>query len=436
MKGFLSISLVISAVALAQETSTLTIEQAIQIGLQNSKGLQVSGTRRDAAHARAREVGTSLLPSFKLESGYKRLSEVDPFRVQIPGSPSPVTISPVVLDNYTIRLAVQQPVFTGFRLRNTARAVDYLAQAAESDHQSDEADVILNIKNAYWLLYQTRETKKFVDENGARLEAHLKDTEQLMRAGLATRNDYLKLQVQLSNARLAQIDAQHEVRLAEMTLNNILGRQLDREVQAVSTPHQDSETEKSVERGPVVRAFSSRSDLQAMQFRLNASDASLSAARGSWWPQVFLSGSYYNNRPNSRYLPTRDAFLPSWEIGVQLQFDLWNWGATSHQVEQARAQLRQNEILFDQMKDNITLEVTRNELQLQRSREKIGVANIGVSQAEESFRTTNDKYKNGLATSSDLLDADVALLQARTNLTGALVEHELAKARLERSMGQ
>ena len=87
------------------------------------------------------------------------------------------------------------------------------------------------------------------------------------------------------------------------------------------------------------------------------------------------------------------------------------------------------------MKDNVSLEVTRYQLQVQHSLEKIGVAKEAIAEAEENARSTSDKYKNGLATSSDLLDADVALLQAKTNLTGALVEHEIARARLIRSVG-
>lgn len=430
-----------------QVKEPLSIDRALAIGLEQSKVLKASSMNVEASTAKASEASALLLPSLKLEGGYRKLSDVDPFRVVIPFSPTPITLSPVVLDNYTFRLSVQQPLFTGFRLRSSARAVERLAEAAQFDYRADEADLLLNIKTAYWLLSQTLEVKRFVDENVARLEMHVKDTENLLKAGAATRNDLLKIQVQLSTGKLAQIDADNDVRLARMKLNNVLGLPLDRGFLLSSRPGaadtvQDrlglnggpEEQEGSVQ-ALVNRALGLRPDLRSMDYMVEANKAMLSAALGNWWPQVYLTGSYYYNRPNSRYLPTRDEFKASWDIGVQFQFDLWNWGATWNQADEARAQLGQAEELYDQMRDNVALDVRNNYLQLQRNRKKIEVAEFAIAQAEENARSTNDKFKNGLATSSDLLDADVALLQSQTNLTGALIEFELSKARLERAVG-
>ncbi|HEY4644569.1 MAG TPA: TolC family protein [Bacteroidota bacterium] len=430
-----------------QVKEPLSIDRALAIGLEQSKVLKASSMNVEVSTAKASEASALLLPSLKLEGGYRRLSDVDPFRVVVPFSPSPITISPVVLDNYTFRLSVQQPLFTGFRLRSSVRAVERLAEAAQFDYRADEADLLLNIKTAYWLLSQTLEVKRFVDENVARLEMHVKDTENLLKAGAATRNDLLKIQVQLSTGKLAQIDADNDVRLVRMKLNNVLGLPLDRGFLLSSRPVaadtvQDrlglnggpEEQEGSVQ-ALVNRALGLRPDLRSMDYMVEANKARLSAALGNWWPQVYLTGSYYYNRPNSRYLPTRDEFKASWDIGVQFQFDLWNWGATWNQADGARAQLRQAEYLYDQMRDNVALDVRNNYLQLQRNRKKIEVAEFAIAQSEENARSTNDKFKNGLATSSDLLDADVALLQSQTNLTGALIEFELSKARLERAVG-
>jgi outer membrane protein TolC len=425
-----------SSFGLAQSARVLTLDEAIRIGKDQSKTMKASSMKVEAASAKASETKTALFPSLKLEAGYKRLSDVDPFQVSLPIFPTPVTISPVVLDNYNLKVSLQQPLFTGFRLRSNARAAELSATAAEFDHRSDEADLVLNIKSAYWMLYQTLEVKKLVDENVNRLDTHVKDTEALMNAGIATRNDLLKIQVQRSNARLTQIDAAHDVQVAMMSLNNIIGQPLDTEVQLASAPTEGANGQGTLPRDLIQKAFTSRPDLQSMQYRVKSGEASVTAAKGNWWPQLFFTGSYFYNRPNARYQPTRDEFKSTWELGVQLQFDLWNWGATGFQSEQAMTQLHQTEYLYDQMKDNISLEVTRYQLQVQRSNEKIEVAKTAIAEAEENARSTSDKYKNGLATSSDLLDADVALLQAKTNLTGALIEHEIAQARLARAVGE
>jgi outer membrane protein TolC len=131
----------------------------------------------------------------------------------------------------------------------------------------------------------------------------------------------------------------------------------------------------------------------------------------------------------------KDEFKGTWEVGVALQFDIWNWGIAGHQSDQARSLLEQNELTLSQLKDNATLDVKRSQLGVLRASKRIEVARAAIDQADENSRSINEKYKNGLATSTELLDASVALLQARTNYTGALVEHQIALARLNRAVG-
>ncbi len=444
MKRVVLIWTLLSCIGYGQSRKSLSVEEAIEIGLQQSKVLLASSKTVDAASARASDVNTALLPSLTFEGSYQRLSEVNPFEVVVPFSPAPVILSPIVLDNYKLKLSLRQPVFTGFRLRSNARAAEFAAQAAEYEHHSNRVGLILNIKNAYWMLYQTIQVKKFVDENVGLLEVHLKDTENLMNAGIATRNDLLKIEVQLSDARLTQIDATHDVRVAIMNVNNVMGQPLDTELRLTSQPgptarlpagrEKMSEDDSHIH-SLVNKALTARADLKSMEFRMKAGDASVSAVKGNLWPQIFLAGNYYYSRPNRRILPTLDEFKGTWDVGVMLQFDVWNWGATIHRTQQAQAELNRMEYLYQQLRDNVSLEVTRSFLQVKRSGEKIEVARLAITQAEENARSTNEKYKNALATSSDLLDADVALLQTRTNLTGALVEFELAQARLDKAIG-
>jgi outer membrane protein TolC len=119
-----------------------------------------------------------------------------------------------------------------------------------------------------------------------------------------------------------------------------------------------------------------------------------------------------------------------------MSFDVWNWGTTVHQTDEAKAQLSQAEDGLAQLKDGVTLDVTRNYLNLLRAKERIAVAGQGVTQAEENYRVTNAKFKQGLSLNTDLLDAEVALLQSKTNYTQSLVDYELAEAGLERAIGE
>jgi outer membrane protein TolC len=426
----------------AQEPLVLSLEDAITIARGNSKYLRVSRAIADAADGRAGEVHTALYPDLTLYGGYMKLSP-GIFTLATPAQPSPISVGPVVDNTFTFQLGVRQPLFTGFRLSNNARAADLEAEATRLDHRMEESNLILSVATAYWTLFQARQVNHFADENVERMQSYLADTERMLSAGLATRNDILKVEVQLASAKIAQIEAGNDVRLAEMTLNNVMGQPLETRVRIASHPGEyiDSDSSRPMPAGRdpsllASTAFQMRQDVQAFSLRAEAARAGVDAAQGNWWPQLELTAHVLYNKPNSRYEPLTNEFIGSWDIGIQMLFDIWNWGATARRVEQAEAALRRSELQYDMLRDNVTLEVYTASLSLKRAREKLGVASLAVSQAEENARSTGDMYRNGLATSSELLDAEVSLVQVQTQHTGSQVEFALAKARLRRALGQ
>jgi outer membrane protein TolC len=442
MKRIILSLLLPAALGYAQEPLVLTLEDAIAIAQENSKSLRVSRAVADAADARAGEVRTALYPDLAFYGGYMKLSP-GIFTLATPAQPTPISVGPVVDNTFTFQLGVRQPLFTGFRLSKNARAAELEAEATRLDQGMEESDLILRVTTAYWMLFQSLQLDIFANENVERMQSYLADTERMQSAGLATRNDILKVEVQLASAKIARIEAGNDVRLAEMTLNNSMGQPLETRVSITSRPgdYIDSDSTRSVPAGrdPALlasTAFQMRQDVQAFSARAEAARAGVDAARGNWWPQLELTAHVLYNKPNSRYEPLTDEFIGSWDIGIQMLFDIWNWGATTHRVEQAEAALRRSELQYDMLRDNVTLEVYAASLSLERAWEKLGLASLAVSQAEENVRSTGDKYRNGLATSSDLLDAEVSLVQAQTQRTGSQVEFALAKARLRRAAGQ
>jgi outer membrane protein len=420
----------------AQEKVSLSVDQAIAIGIENSKSLHASQMRVESADARSSEVGVQRLPQIKLGASYTRLSDVPPFVIGPlpPLLPGTVTLSPSLVDNYSARLTLQQPLFTGFRLQGLADGAEYSAKAASEEFAKDKSDLVYGIRSAYWSLYKANEFKKVVDENVGQVRAHLNDVKNLFAQGIVTKNEVLKVEVQLSNVLVLQLDAANNVRLAMLGLNNILGTPLTNEVE-LTTGITRQPQEYGGADALVSRALDRRPELRAMDDRVKAGESAVTAARSGWFPQVYLTGNYTYARPNQRIFPSIDQFKDTWDVSLSVSLDIWNWGTTIHQTNQAQAQLAQARDGLGQLRDGITLEVTQNLLNLNETRDKIAVAEQGVAQAEENYRITNEKFKSGLALNSDLLDAEVALLQAKWNSIQALVDHELADARLRKALG-
>ena len=120
------IFLVGTGLLVAEQKVPLTIDEAIQIGLDKSKGLHSSLMNVQYADSKSSEAGALLLPSVKFNGAYARLSDIPPTQVSLaPLIPDPITLSPTVLNNYTLRVTVQQPLFTGYKLQRTADIAEY-----------------------------------------------------------------------------------------------------------------------------------------------------------------------------------------------------------------------------------------------------------------------------------------------------------------------
>ncbi|MFH0989373.1 MAG: TolC family protein [bacterium] len=355
--------------------------------------------------------------------------------MKLPSSPTPIVISPTVLDQYTSKVSLQQPLFSGFRLEKSAAAADYSARASHFDFERDRVDMVYNVRAAYWGVYKATEVRRVVEESVEQTKAHMSDVNNMMAQGLVTKNEVLKVEVQYSNVQLAQIEAANNVKNAMMSLNSLNGLPLDTEVRIASAIKAQTEESQSADAFAQL-ALVSRADVKAAEMRTNAADASVVATNGGWWPQLNLFSNLYYSRPNQRILPTRDEFKDTWDVGVSLSWDIWNWGTTKHQSDQAEAIHKQTRYALEQLKDNVSLEVNQSYLARAQSKEKISVATKGVRQAEENYRMTKDKFTNGTATNTDLLDAEIVLLQSKLNYTISLVDSELAQAKLARALGK
>ena len=381
--------------------------------------------KAEASAARAREVAAGRLPSFRLGAGYTRLSEVPPFQVTLPISPVPIVVSQNYFNNWNLRLSVQQPLFTGFRLE------------AGADLAKDRAELVYAVKNAYWGLAKALQVEAVVRKNVRQVAERLKDVRAFFEQGLLVRNEVLRAELQLSNAELMAIDARDGVEVARTALASLIGLPLDAEIEPMTTA--ESHAARGPEAAPAAlidKALQDRPELRAADLRVRASEAGLKAARAGFYPQVALAGNYYYLRPNARFMPALDKFKGTWDVGLAVSFDLWNWGQTKRQAEQAKAQAAQARDARALLEDQAVPEVTQSRLALARAREKTVVAAAAVVQADENLRLVRVRFRQGVALNTEVLDAEVFLLQARLARAQAGIDHVLALARLEKALGE
>jgi outer membrane protein len=434
MKKFLIIFLLVyNFVSYSQEK--LNLSECLQIGIKNSKELQIANSKIISSSAKIDEVRSQFLPQLKFSASYSRLSDVPPFEISVPFYPKPIQLSPSILNNYYFRLSLQQPLFTGFRLSSLKNAAELNRHASEEDFEKEKNEAALTIHTAFWNLYKAEQIKLIIDENLLAISKHIEDTRNFISQGLATQNDLLKLELQSSNTKLQQIDAENNIKLARMALNKAIGLPLDNptETDAAVT---DISTEILDLPSLLKEAKNTRNELKAFQLRIEASEYNVDAAKSSWYPSVYASGNYYYSNPNQRYQPPQEKFYGTWDVGLSLSWDIWNWGSTSSQTVQAEENVRQLKLSSAQIQDAIELEVNQNYLNLNYIKQKLDVTKQAIEQAKENYRMTQEKYNQQLASSTDLIDAETLWKQAEINNTTALVDYQIAKMKLFKSAGR
>lgn len=433
------LGLFLAGLAAAQENSppvSLSLSQAIEEAMATNPLLRVAQARLDEAVSKTTEARSALLPQLKLSGRAAYLSEVPEFTLTLPFIGTQ-TLFPSIVHSYGARLTLQQTLFAGFRVRKSLEMAEHHASAAEFDRERDRSDLRLTVTTTYWNLYRTRRLEQVLAKTVEQVSSHLEDVNNFRKQGMATDLDVLKVETRLSDIRVKHMEARSNASVAQMMLNSLLSRPLQTELSLSDVPvvEQVPPVEENVAEY-MRRAREGRAEIAAARERRAMQEAAVVAARGGWYPQIVLLGNFDIARPNPRIIPPKDAWEQSWDVGVSVQWNVWDWFATDSRTSQARAGLAQTEAMVRRVDDAVALEAARSYFRLAEVKERIDVATLGIRQAEESFRITKERFAQGVSTNADLLDAETELLQARLNETQAVVDFAIEKEKLKKAIGE
>lgn len=431
MKKIIFISLILSVIQFAQ-TKKLTIEESLQIGLQNSRQIKISESVLRSSDEKITEYSSQMLPKLSLSAGYTYMNLNDP--AEIGFGPFPMEVkNPFTL--YGMQLSIQQPIFTGFQLSSQKSSAENNYEAMNSEHQKNINSKAFEIYSAYWNLFKAQKQVELIEEYTHSLDEDLRKTKDFVDNGLATMNDYLKLELQDANTMLQLIDAKNTREVARATFNKVIGLPLNDSTEIETSFISPQPTEFNYEE-LMIEAANTRLELKSMEFKILSGEDRITAANSNWWPKLYASGNFFLYNVNAETFSMDNEKLQLWFAGLSLSWDLWNWGYTSSKSAQAEEDVLQNKESLELLKEQIEIEVYNAYLTLNSNIEKIKVSQFAVLSAQENFRITKDKYDYQLATTNDIIDAEVDLLNSQTKLTIVQADYELAKVKLDLVVGR
>lgn len=432
----LAVGLAAPGVAAAQDPTPLrlSLDEARTRAVAASHRLAEARARAAAADEAVAIRDAADRPIVAAQGSYTRTNHVTEFVVPTSGG-VPRVLYPDAPDNYRTRLDLQWPIYSGGRIDALERAARAEASAAAADVASAQADLRLEVTRAFWAVVTARATADVLARSLTRSESHVRDVRERFMAGLIPPNEIASAEAQQSRQRMLLIDARNHRALASAELARLIGVDLLQPIEPADVL--DASVPSAVPLpGLLAEARATRNERRSLEHRIEAADLQRAAADAGRRPTVAVTGGLDYARPNLRIFPVAERWNESWDAGVAVRWPLWDGHRARTEAAQAGRladAARQRLAEFDSV---LALEVQQRLLEIESGRAAIPAADDAVRAAAEARRVVAERYRAGVGTESDVLDADVALLQAELDRTRTLAALRLAEARLDRARGR
>ena len=331
-------------------------------------------------------------------------------------------------NNHSNGLTASLPIFTGGKLSGTIKQAKANYQYNEVGVQRTYNEMRSTVTDGYFNMLQADNIQKLSAESVTRLEDHLKNVQAQYDVGVVAKVDVLRSQVELANAKQTLIQAENSYQVAEANMNKIVGLPMDTNLKLDNLLVYNA-YDKNMD-DCLAYAAEHRPELMQAKYNVDAAKGALMVARSGHMPQVAASVSQSwsdSNWPGDE--------KGNWGVGVNVSMNVFDTGVTLSKIHGAEADLKKAEETYRNTVDSVNLDVRSNYLGLREAEKRISTTKLAVEQADEDYRIAQLRYMSGVGTNTDVLDAQVALTQAKTNYTKALYDYNTSKTALETSIG-
>lgn len=414
-------------------TLELDLDETIQRALLTNPDIKIAESQRKEAKAdysaakSARGISISLSHSTG-RNGYadNRLNPIYDNAGNLIGTSYNKSIG----NSHSNSITASLPLFTGGELQGQIGQAKANYRSMLSAEEQAYNEMKETATTGYFNMLNAGNMKALRQESVDRLQAHLDNVVAQYNVGIVARADVLRSEVELANAKQDYITASNEYDVAEATLNNIIGTPLNTTLKLKDSlqyvPYDNDMA--------YCLAYSEqhRPELKQAEYGVDAAEAALVVARSGHMPKIYANASD-NWGGNGSNWPGDDD--ENWSVGVTASINVFDSGVTLSKIHAAQEALVQAKESQRQIKDAVELEVRTDYLSMREAEKRISTAQVAVASAEEDYHIAVVRYQAGVGTNIDVMDAQEALTQAKTNYYQALYNYNTSKAALNTSMG-
>ena len=408
------------------KSSPLSLQQVVQMALEANLDIKTSIKETEAAEYAKKMSRTSFYPILNTTYQYKRNEK------EI-SSPFMGVITPE--DEYMLVASITQPLFSGFSITNQYKMSELNLDLTKANKKRIRQDVAIEATKAYFEILKAEKLLGISKETVRQVSVQTDVVNNFYQVGMSPLNDLLESQVLLAGAKQELVLTRSNLDITRSYLNILLRRPIHQPIEIIDMlDYKPFEFDLDF---CIRTALEKRIELKMSDIEIELAEKDILLAKRTYYPTLNLQGSYY--RFGTEWDVNGGEGIgdeETWDIKAIASWDFWDWGKTSYGTREKKSRRSQAMLNRSKIEDGIQFSVTQAYLQMQTSEKNITTIETAIEQAKENVRINEERYKEQVATSTDVLTAQTLLFRTMNTYYRALYDFQIAKASLYREMGQ
>ncbi len=445
--SFLIFSLIVFQ-GLAQE---LSLNESRALALEYNQKIKIADEMIAENESNVRFVYTQFLPNLKASGSYNYYHDIDDINLSGSFLPTANSLAEAQqgifsgtsdvyfpgfnvemgnIDFYSASLTLSQPIYLGGKIKSSYQMTKMGKEIAVYNRSLQASDVLLETDQAYWNLVSINEKANLAGKYVELLSALVQDLQNAFDLEITTKNELLKAQVQLNQAKLDLFRVQNLQVLSKMSLCQVIGKDLRSEIIATDTTI--AINQNAIGEDYMQKALQQRPELLMLGKQVEISQEQVKHTQADYLPQLGVGASYSNISSIGNLVGSMQ-FLA---VQANLSVPIFHWQERKHKVASARFKSRQKELEMDRTRDLISLDVQQSYFKLQEAYQQIELAKISMEQANENVELTQNSFYEDLASTTELLDAQAFWQKAHGELIDSKINYKLREISFLKSIGE
>jgi outer membrane protein TolC len=331
-------------------------------------------------------------------------------------------------------IMLTQPVFMGGAIIAMNKMADLGEDMAANTAEARRQETLYQIDQAYWQVVSLRHKQKLAEGFLNLVKKLDSDVQKMIREGVATRSEGLSVSVKVNEAEMAVMKVNDGLTLSKMLLCQLCGLPVDEQVTLADEETEHIAAVNMVANDQQASYLENRPELKMLQNVVDMSHQATNILKAGNLPQVLLMGGYTATNPNV-YNGFQRKLGGVWNIAIMMRVPIWNWGDVAYKVRAAKGATTIAQLELEEAREKMELQVSQSQFRVSEAAKKLQLARASQQRADENLRTANLGFQEGVISSTTVMEAQTAWLQAQSQRIDAEIDVQLSRVNLEKALG-